>query len=143
MVSGVIDPPGSPSARILDRVVDGSLHCLLSVALLTEYRVALLRPRIARRHGRTTFEIDVLLGALAAVTTLVEVIPSHAQAPDPNDNHLWALMEAVPEAVLVTGDRLLRENPPEARQVLTPREFVDRYLGGKAGAGRAPGAVGG
>jgi predicted nucleic acid-binding protein len=45
-------------------------------------------------------------------------------APDPGDNHLWNLLEAEGAAILITGDKLLLDNPPSDRQVLSPQEFV-------------------
>ena len=48
-----------------------------------------------------------------------------ASAPDPNDRHLWDLLAARPEAILVTGDRKLLQDPPAGVSVLSPRGFVE------------------
>ena len=52
LVAGLITAePKSPTARVLDAMLNGSLFYLLSAELLREYRNVLLRPRIARLHG--------------------------------------------------------------------------------------------
>ena len=56
----------SPVARIIDRMLSGSIIYLLSPTLLDEYRVVLLRPRLSTRHGLTEREIDGLLTDLVA-----------------------------------------------------------------------------
>lgn len=44
---------------------------------------------------------------------------------DPNDQHLWELLDAAPDAVLVTGDRpLLDQDDGAARSILSPASFV-------------------
>lgn len=54
-----------------------------------------------------------------------EPAPSTSPAPDPGDQHLWDLLAAAPTAVLVTGDQLLLEHPPEGRSALSPKSFVE------------------
>ncbi|KAI5912303.1 putative toxin-antitoxin system toxin component, PIN family [Azoarcus sp. PA01] len=52
LVAGLISgEPTSPTARILDAMLDGGLLYVLSPAVLTEYRAVLLRPRLRRAHG--------------------------------------------------------------------------------------------
>jgi hypothetical protein len=41
----------SPVASVLDAMLSGSLHYLMSPALLAEYRSVLLRPKVTRLHG--------------------------------------------------------------------------------------------
>jgi putative PIN family toxin of toxin-antitoxin system len=114
----------SPPACILDRMLTGRVLYLLSPALLAEYRTVLLRPTIRDRHGLTVEEIDLLLEELVAGAIWRE--PGDGPpAPDPGDDHLWALAGCRPGACLVTGDRLLLDNPPEGVKVVTPRQFLD------------------
>ncbi|MBW2000467.1 MAG: PIN domain-containing protein [Deltaproteobacteria bacterium] len=47
----ITDEPTSPTARVLDAMLSGSLFYLLSLKLLREYRNVLLRPRLSRLHG--------------------------------------------------------------------------------------------
>lgn len=111
----------SPTAKVLDAMLDGRLVYLLSPELLREYRAVLLRPRLARAHGLTESEIDTLLTELVA-NAIWRDPPDDAEhpAPDPQDAHLWALMAGEPAAVLVTGDRLLQDNPHPNGSVISP-----------------------
>lgn len=117
----------SPLERILDAMLDGSLLYVMSGQLLDEYSSVLRRPQIARRHGETDDMIDRLLTHLVANAIWRE--PSvTVNAPDRGDDHLWALLATWPHAVLVTGDRLLLDNPPAGTSVVSSREFVDAFL---------------
>ena len=115
--------PQGPPARILDAMIDGSLVYLMSGSLFAEYAAVLHRPAIALRHGLTAREVDLLLTVLAASAMWRK--PAHAgSAPDPGDDHLWALLASWPESRLVTGDQRLFDSPPRPGVVLTPREAV-------------------
>ncbi len=122
VVSGLLTSQvDSPPARILDGMVDGSLRFVVSIELLTEYRAVLLRPVIAARHGLSSAEIDTLLERMVLHAEVREPDEgSKGRPPDPGDSHLWALMDAEPAAVLVTGDRALIDAPPSGRSVLSP-----------------------
>ena len=63
---------------------------LLSPALLAEYRGVLMRPKLVGLHGLTEAEVDRLLTELTANAIWREPQVKSA-APDPGDNHLWAL----------------------------------------------------
>ena len=125
LVSGLLTgDPQAVTARVLDAMLSGEIRFVLSPALLQEYRDVLLRPRISARHGLTEGEVDTLLTRLCENTTWREPQPN-GSAPDPGDDHLWALLAAVAGATLVTGDELLLEQPPEHSSVLSPRSFLE------------------
>ncbi len=125
VVAGLISADvESPACRILDAMLDGSLAFLLSPALLGEYRHVLLRSRVAKLHGLDRGAIDDLLAHLTANAIWRDPTSSPATPPDPGDRHLWSLLAFQPHAVLVTGDRLLLDNPPEEGAVMTPGECV-------------------
>ena len=115
----------SPTARLLDAMVNGRLIYLLSPALLGEYRAVMLRPRLIRAHGLAEAEIDTLLTELTGNAIWREP-PADAehQAPDPNDAHLWALLACEPAAVLITGDLLLLDNPRPGRSLISPATWA-------------------
>ena len=132
IVSGLIGAESnSPPALILNAMLDGKLLYLMSNDLLNEYSSVLLRPGLVRLHGLTDDEIDRLLTDLVANAMWREPVAS-GDAPSAGDAHLWALLASHPQAQLVTGDRLLIENPPSGASVTSPRHFVDRFLSRQA-----------
>ena len=116
----------APTAWILDGMCRGLFPFLLSAALLAEYREVLLRRKIRALHGLGEREVDILLTTLAANAIVREPAP-RTGAPDPNDDHLWSLVQSEKRVVLVTGDRALAENPPPRIVVLAPRQFVELF----------------
>lgn len=117
----------SPTGRIVDGMVLGQFPFLLSTDLLGEYRRVLLRQHILKRHGFKESEVDSVLAEIVTNALMREPASSHA-APDPGDNHLWNLLATHPGSTLVTGDKLLLNNPPSFANVVTPRSFVDSAI---------------
>ena len=118
----------SPTARILDGMLNGRVLFLLSPRLLAEYRAVLLRPKLTTLHGLGESEVERLLTELTA-NALWCVPKDTGTAPDPNDDHLWALLDHEPSALLVTGDRLLLEKPHSNGRVVRPVEYVQDFAG--------------
>ena len=128
IVSGLIGAdPNSPPARILDAMLDGGFIYLMSDELLSEYSSVLRRPGLVRLHGLTDEELDRLLADLVA-NAMWQTPATMGDAPDTGDQHLWALLASHPQGCLVTGDRLLLENPPGSASVVSPRSFADSFL---------------
>lgn len=115
---------GSPTVRILDGMRQGAFPFLLSTALLAEYREVLLRAKIQKVHGLSEREIDLLLTEIAT-HAIVREPEAVSGAPDPKDNHLWALALSVPGSALVSGDLTLARKPPPGSNVLSARQFVE------------------
>ncbi len=131
IVSGLIGADlNSPPARILDAMLDGGFIYLMSDELLSEYACVLRRPGLVRLHGLTGEELDRLLVDLVA-NAMWRAPAVAGEAPDTGDQHLWALLVGHPQACLVTGDRLLLENPPGSVSVISPRSFADSFLPSK------------
>jgi len=129
LVAGLITDEGeSPTARVLDAMLKGSLFYLLSAELLREYRDVLLRPRLQRLHGLNELEIDQLLSEIAANGIWREpLVNTDHISPDPKDAHLWSLLASEPTAVLVTGDRLLIENPRPQSSIISPPTWAEHF----------------
>lgn len=123
ILSNTID---SPTARIVDAMLDGRIVHLLSPALLQEYREVLLRPKLRRLHGLSNEEVDHILSEITANAVWCEPVESH-KAPDPGDDHLWNLLQST-DAILITGDQLLLDNPPRAASVIQPKSCVAEFL---------------
>jgi putative PIN family toxin of toxin-antitoxin system len=132
LVAGLITPASdAPTARIVDAMLEGSLVYLLSGDLLQEYRDVLLRPRLYRYHGLGEDDIDQILAEIAANAVWFGPPPnmgSTSTSPDPRDAQLWAFLACEPNAVLITGDRLLLENPMPGRSIISPAAWFD-FLG--------------
>ena len=135
VVSGVFGADTvTPPRRILEAMLRGRVRFLVSESLVFEYRRVLLLPWIVRRHGLTEERIDELLRALlenAAVRKPEEAgagaSGAREEGPIPyilGDEHIIDLLSVEPEAVLVTGDRLLAEAVGSWRQVLSPIGFA-------------------
>jgi len=126
VVAGVLTSDAeAPTARILDGMIAGNVMFVLSLTLLAEYRRVLMRERIRERHGLTGDEVDGVLTAIAANAIVREPQPSEDKAPDPGDQHLWDLMAATSNAILVTGDNRLVERAPAGASVVSPATFLD------------------
>lgn len=118
----------SPPVRVLDAVASRELEAVTSPALADEYR-RVFSTDVARRYlRRSQIELARVVDEFLAVSQSRTPRRAEIAAPDPRDQHLWDLLFAVPDAILVTGEKRLRENPPPGREVLSPREFVERYL---------------
>jgi putative PIN family toxin of toxin-antitoxin system len=127
VVSGLLtSDERAPTARLLDAMLSGELRFLLSVDLLAEYREVLLRPAIRQRHGLDERGVDALLTALAENAVVCEPIDPPSPPPDPGDLHLWSILAARQDAVLITGDRALLDDPPPWTTVISPAGFVVR-----------------
>jgi putative PIN family toxin of toxin-antitoxin system len=126
VVSGVLTLRSeSPTALILDAMLQARFRFLLSPAILEEYRSVLLRPKIRARHRLTEKEIDLILTEIAVNAAFREPVSgpnSHG------DDHLRLLLEVEPDSVLVTGDRPLFSDSRTRSRVLAPREFVALFV---------------
>ncbi|NLE10933.1 MAG: PIN domain-containing protein [Actinobacteria bacterium] len=142
VVSGLLSGDAdSPTRRIIDAMLEGTVAFVLSESLLAEYRVVLLRPAIKQRHGLTEVELDIVLEELVLNAGFREPEPlgradppagrpnapwaAETAEPGPSgDEHVIALLAVVPEAILVTGDRRPAEAVVSWRVVGTPAEFA-------------------
>ncbi|MEX0781409.1 MAG: putative toxin-antitoxin system toxin component, PIN family [Dehalococcoidia bacterium] len=120
--------PSSPPVRVLRAVRNGLFRMVLSDALFAEYRDALYRPHLVRRHQLSAEELEVILWALSETARWVQVVADVETPPDANDVHVWATCIASPEAMLITGDADLLAFARGRATALTPREFVTAHL---------------
>lgn len=117
----------APPARAVAAGMDGAVGLLVSPALIAEYVDVLRRARLRRWHGLSEETILRFVDRLACVATSIEPPPSPVACPDPGDQHLWDLLAAVPDAILVTGDRKLLDSQDFPGRIVSPRECVERY----------------
>lgn len=117
----------SPLARVLDGMLVAAFSFALSEALLAEYRLVLRRASLRKLHGLTQDELDTILVELAQRAIFIEPVRT-APAPDPGDQHLWELLAAREDSLLVTGDKKLQGDRAMRARILTPAVFVKRSL---------------
>lgn len=115
--------PQASTKVILEQMITGQLKFFLSAELVNEYLEVLCRPNLQKLHRLSREEIELVVSAIVAQGQWC--IPTeYIEAPDRNDSHLWTLLKATPHSVLVTGDKLLLENPPDFARVRTPGDFL-------------------
>lgn len=127
VVSGALaSSEESPPFLILQAMLSSKFRFVISEKLLVEYRKVLLRPHISARHGLSVADVDGLLTDIV-VDAVIREPPSTAElgCAAGGDGHLVALLQAVPEAVLVTGDSRLAEEVGSWCSVRSPAEFAD------------------
>lgn len=117
----------SPVARVLDGMLMAAFPFALSEALLAEYRRILRRPSLRKVHGLTPDELDVILLELAQHGIVLPPMPA-PPAPEPGDQHLWELLAAREDLLLISGDKRLQQDDIMGHRVLSPATFVERWL---------------
>jgi uncharacterized protein len=119
-------PSAFPLVRILDGMLTATFPYAISEPLLAEYAVVLRRPSLCKVHGLKPDEIDTILVELAQHAILLEP-KSASPAPDPGDQHLWELLAARAETVLITGDKLLFQDRQMKGRVILPASFIESW----------------
>ncbi|WP_019584564.1 putative toxin-antitoxin system toxin component, PIN family [Thioalkalivibrio sp. ALE16] len=128
VVAGLLSSaPRSPVCRVLDGMLAGHFPFLTSPDLISEYRRVLLRPSLVRLHGLSDSHIDDLVTELVANAIWREPSPSSISAPDAGDSHLWDLLACHPRSILVTGDKLLVQQPFAPGRVVTPEAGLQLF----------------
>lgn len=128
LVAGLVTANAdAPTARIVDAMLAAAFPFAVSMSLLAEYRSVLMRPALARAHGRSGSEIDAILVDLAHHAIVIDPVASQA-APDAGDQHLWDLLAARNDLLLVTGDKALLEHRAMRGRLATPADFAQRWL---------------
>lgn len=124
VVAGLLSrQEASPVALVLDGMLAAAFPYVLSEALLAEYRAVLVWPALRKLHGLSVADVDMVLTDLAQHAIVLLPAPAPA-APDPGDQHLWNLLAARADLVLVTGDKLLLKDNPMRGRIISPRGFV-------------------
>ena len=128
VVSGLLTAnAASAVARVLDGMLSAAFPFVLSDALLAEYRSVLGRPSLRKAHGLSVGELDVILVDLAQHAIVLAPVRTF-HAPDPGDQHLWDLLAAREDLVLVTGDKLLQQDRAMRHRIFSAAGFVQRCL---------------
>ncbi len=118
----------SPVARILDGMLRAAFPFVVSEALLAEYHAVLVRPRIAALHALSADEVEILLTDIArhAIVLPAGTATAVTRAPDAGDQLLWDLLATRADLILVTGDKLLLQDPAMGHRVMLPATLASR-----------------
>ena len=126
LVSGIFFT--GPPATILAAWASRRFELVASIEVLAEFR------RVGARLGSRYPLVDAepLLDLVTRESRIVDPIPVPTSAcDDPDDIMVLACAIAGHAHIVVTGDRaLLRASGFQGIEVVTPREFLRRYLGG-------------
>lgn len=124
VLAAALITPGkdTPPAHVVRGMLRGAFPFVISSALLAEYRDVLNRAKLRKAHGLSSTDLEDLLVELTQLAIVLTPAPAPA-APDPGDQHLWDLLAARDDVVLVTGDKLLLMSGWQAR-ILTPQQFL-------------------
>ena len=113
IVAGIITgDKNSPSAKILQAMADGKIDFCLSIDLLSEYRLVLMRPEISSLSGLEESQIDGISSALLGNAEMKDIIPEDTECKVEDCNHIYNLMAALLDYTFVTVDQRLLDNPP-------------------------------
>lgn len=112
----------APTARILDGMLAAAFPYVVSTALLAEYRDVLTRAKLRKLHGLSVAEVEILVVELAQHAIVLQPVTA-MPAPDPGDQHLWELLAARDDLILVTGDKRLLQSDLGIR-ISTPQQFL-------------------
>lgn len=112
--------------RILMSCIDGRFRLVVSPDILTEY--AQVGHAFTRNRANPHF--DSFLATLLAQALIVDPPPLHPPVcRDPHDDKFVACAIAAGADTIVSGDRdLLSVSGKVPVRVMSPKEFVDRYL---------------
>lgn len=119
---------GGVPGQILDAYAEGRLELVLSPEILAEYRRA--GTELSVRYPSRRDALSPVLALLAMRATLVDVVPWPAPiSADPEDDKFLAAALAGGAAIVISGDRHLRDvSGWRGIEVLTTRQFVDGHL---------------
>jgi uncharacterized protein len=122
---------GGVPGRVLTAWHDRRFTLVLSAPILSEYRE--VGAEIESRSGGQEFE--AVLALLTLNSELIDA-PEHLEpqvCSDADDDKFLACAQAAGAELVVSGDAALRATSGwSGIHVLTPRQFVDRYLSGPA-----------
>lgn len=133
LVSGVISPFGRPAA-ILRAVLTGTISPCFDERILAEYRDVLTRGKFRFDRQR----VDEILRVVETNGLPVLADPLRLELPDMSDAMFVEVAIAAGADCIVTGnlrhfpaEQLRTVSPSGETSILTPREYLDRFLDGQ------------
>ena len=124
LVRAMLNPGGSVGP-VIDLLRDGQYVFLYSEATLNELIDVLSRPRMARRYGITSDEVEALCALVVLRGELVEPKAAIKACRDPKDDKFLELAVTAGADVIVTGDGdLAALDPFEGIPMIQPAHFL-------------------
>jgi uncharacterized protein len=123
LISGLFSITSTPARAVERAVTNGQL--VATAATVRELMAKLLSPKFDRYVSRE--QRDALLGRLAPLLDIVEVVQSIHASRDPNDDKFLEAAVNGRADLIVTGDRdLLELSPFRGVAILTPAAYLAR-----------------
>ncbi|MCB8914610.1 MAG: putative toxin-antitoxin system toxin component, PIN family [Thermoleophilales bacterium] len=126
LISALISSRGAP-AQIIEAWEEGAFEMVVCPNLLGELKDVFTRSKLKERVDSKA--ASEYVGTLKGGGLLLpDPVIERQVTPDLKDEYLFALAVAGKADCLVSGDRHLTDLENLKPPILTPRQFVDRYL---------------
>ena len=123
LVSGLLSPYGA-SAEIVRMIVAGALNLLYDARIIYEYREVLSRPKFSFEKPN----VDILMEFIEHYGIPIAAMPLSVHLPDADDEPFLEVAISGKAECLITGNAAHYPMRPKRKtQVLTPRQFINRY----------------
>jgi uncharacterized protein len=123
---------GGIPRQIIQLCETGRIEIICSDEILEEFRLILNRPKFQKRFNQLIVSADVILAMAREMSTFVITEPVTVDnLRDPKDAIVVAAAIAGQCSVIVSGDEdLLILGTVFEIEIMTPRDFIDRYFPG-------------
>lgn len=132
-VSAFINPSGYP-AKVIDLWIQEKIDVVTSMPLLKEITEVLQKPRLQKKYGYATSEIEKYLTLITVGTIIVEILGAINLCRDPKDNHLLETAIKGKAEYLITRDddlkgdsELISQMRKQNVKVITVSNFLKKY----------------
>lgn len=123
LISGLLSRhKDTPTSRLVRHILAGRTSILASTALLEEYARTVSR---VLESGMTDDERRDVCLLIVSRATVIEPPRGTVVCPDPKDQHVWDLLQAQADALLVTGERALLDAEEFSGRVVRAREALE------------------
>lgn len=113
------------SNKIIQKVENCEIELFLSEEIINEFKEALDYEEIKEKIKEKNLEMKRSVEKIISVSSIVAPSKKLLVCTDPKDNKiLECALEAVAEFIITYDNHLLRLNPFESINILTPEEFL-------------------
>jgi putative PIN family toxin of toxin-antitoxin system len=125
--------PFFPPDKVIRLAREGKIQLIMSPEIIEEIRGVLLYPKIAKRHRRTSEQVDLFLKKLTKAAIITQSGPKFdVIKEDPSDNKYLACAVEGRAEYLISGDRhLINLRTFRGIRITDPAHFL-KIVDGKA-----------